>query len=471
MGVIDRTFRLTNEPGGLGLSCSQLGLSLAGVPLLHKSRDGFALRSPDEIEALVRAAYGVEAIAPELLRGFDAVARALNRGDLALAMTAAVMTRLPELDWYGAARLAKADQRLRKKYNPDEPRDWHGCWTDDDGADASGQDKLPEDPVDLGPGTGESSPNPQSTSSAQQDDSNDEDEEPDNRPPLERKYDDLGPVEFAKQVIQFGDQLSRQGDKLTPEEKASARAEYDFLQSRLTWWLGYGDKPYEAGNNLLSASLTLFEGAQLSGIASVGEIPQSMVPVAVGTMAFDGGPPGSPIRSASARSSLEGEYVPYEGEFVPYKLGSVADNAEVEIDWEGGIIGQGDPWERYVQQKYLSPQKLAPGSKVFDHFDDPFGDAISSKTLNTLTYSRIMNPQLIYNKLTKYVDAAARYSPRASIDVDPSRIRTKTIQLAVPEYTSAEQWQYISRAVQYGRQKGVSVMVTRIRSTSWSGRN
>jgi hypothetical protein len=97
MGLIDRTFRLTNEPGGLGLSCSELGLSLAGVPLLHKTRSGFALRSPDEIEALVKAAYGAEAIAPELLRGFDTVARALNRGDLALAMTAAVMTRLPEI--------------------------------------------------------------------------------------------------------------------------------------------------------------------------------------------------------------------------------------------------------------------------------------------------------------------------------------------------------------------------------------
>jgi filamentous hemagglutinin len=83
-----------------------------------------------------------------------------------------------------------------------------------------------------------------------------------------------------------------------------------------------------------------------------------------------------------------------------------------------------------------------------------------------MTYSPITNPESIYGKLTQYVDAAANYTPRASIDVDPSLIRTKTIQLAVPEYTSAEQWQYISRAVQYGRQQGVSVIVTRIKSTS-----
>jgi hypothetical protein len=284
MSVIDRTFRLTNEPGGLGLSCSHLGLSLAGVPLLRKSAAGFAPRLSGEIEALVKAAYGAEATSPELLRSFSAVAQALNRGNLALAMTAAVLIRLPELDWDGAARLARAEQRLRKRYNPNEPRDWHGCWTDDGGAYASGQDKLPQNPVDFVPGADESTPTSQAASGATQ---GDEDEEPDNRPPLERKYDDLGPVEFAKQVIQFGDQLSRQGKNLTPEEQKAARAEYDFLQSRLTWWLGYDNKPYEAGNNLLSASLTLFEGAQLSGIASVKEIPWSMVPVAAGAMALD----------------------------------------------------------------------------------------------------------------------------------------------------------------------------------------
>ncbi len=56
--VIERTFRLTNEPGGLGLSCTEAGLSLAGVPLLRKSEMGFVPRPAAEIEALVRAACG-----------------------------------------------------------------------------------------------------------------------------------------------------------------------------------------------------------------------------------------------------------------------------------------------------------------------------------------------------------------------------------------------------------------------------
>jgi hypothetical protein len=142
LGVIDRYFRLTNEPGGLGLSCTESGLSLAGVPLLHKSVTGFAPRPAEEIDALVSAAYGLDAGATDLLPGLDAVARALNRGELAHATIAAVLTRLGELSWDAAARLANAEDQLRK-YNPSEPRDWHGCWTSEGGADLAGQDKLP----------------------------------------------------------------------------------------------------------------------------------------------------------------------------------------------------------------------------------------------------------------------------------------------------------------------------------------
>jgi hypothetical protein len=58
-GVV-RVFRLTNEPGGLGLSCTPTGVSLAGVPLPRKTRTGFAPRAGSEIAALLKAAYGGE---------------------------------------------------------------------------------------------------------------------------------------------------------------------------------------------------------------------------------------------------------------------------------------------------------------------------------------------------------------------------------------------------------------------------
>ena len=119
---VERSFRLTNEPGGLGLSCIESGLSLAGVPLLQKSATGFASRSATEIESLVHAAYGGDVSADDLLPGIDVVVRALNRGEIARAMTGAVLLRLPELGWNCAARLADAEDRI-SKYSPDQLRD------------------------------------------------------------------------------------------------------------------------------------------------------------------------------------------------------------------------------------------------------------------------------------------------------------------------------------------------------------
>ena len=53
------------------------------------------------------------------------VARALSENEMVRAMIAAVLLKLPELDWDGAVRIAQADDTL-SKYDPDEPRDFHG---------------------------------------------------------------------------------------------------------------------------------------------------------------------------------------------------------------------------------------------------------------------------------------------------------------------------------------------------------
>jgi len=56
-GVV-RTFRLTNEPGGLGLSCTPAGVSLAGVPLLRGAQAEFVPRPASEVALLLKAAFG-----------------------------------------------------------------------------------------------------------------------------------------------------------------------------------------------------------------------------------------------------------------------------------------------------------------------------------------------------------------------------------------------------------------------------
>ena len=119
-----------DRDGGLGLSCTAAGLSLAGVPLLRKGGAGFAPRTPDEVETLLQAAYGDTARLSS--SALDSIADALNRGDLAKAAMTAVFLKLPDLDADGAVRMILADDALAK-YSPDQPRDDHGRWTGGDG--------------------------------------------------------------------------------------------------------------------------------------------------------------------------------------------------------------------------------------------------------------------------------------------------------------------------------------------------
>ncbi len=169
-GVV-RTFRLTNEPGGLGLSCTPAGLSLAGLPLLRRTQAGFVPRPASEIASLLKVAFGDD---PTGLRSrLGAITQALNSGDFAKAMIAAVHTRTPELSKEAALRLANADEAATKySYNPDEPRDWHGRWTRDGSAG-------PTPPTARGEGSdGSEDPTPL-------------------KQPSEGEYDHLEPVDVA----------------------------------------------------------------------------------------------------------------------------------------------------------------------------------------------------------------------------------------------------------------------------------
>jgi hypothetical protein len=279
-GVV-RIFRLTNEPGGLGLSCTPAGVALAGVPLLHRRRAGFVPRRASEIASLLKAAYGGDRDPSWFYSRLGAIAQALNGGDFALAAIATVHTRTPELSPEAALRLAKVDEELTKyNFNPDEPRDWHGRWTREGGAHPESVaapevegDRVGEPRVfDSRQRVAE---NAAPTAAAAVSDAEDASAKPDHgddsREPtsleqaFERKYDDLGPVDFAKEVIQFGDWLGREGKNLSPTEMANALAEYSFVQDRLSFWLAYDYKPPSAQGNLLSAALTLYQGAVIGG--------------------------------------------------------------------------------------------------------------------------------------------------------------------------------------------------------------
>jgi hypothetical protein len=490
-------YRLTNEPGGLGLSCTAAGLSLAGVPLLEKRPAGFAPRPAPEIASLIRAAFGADGDPTRLEASLGVIARALNGGDLARAGIAAVLTRTPELSREGAARLAKADGALAK-YDPDEPRDWHGRWTTGGAAGPAGQaapaehgagarsaDAMHPRVADSGSGGGGHASLAPVVLPPPEDDAADDSRKP---PSLvetfEREYDWLGPVDFAKQVIQFGDRLGREGGSLSSADKERALAEYAFLEDRLSFWLAYEYTPPSAQGNLHSAALVLFQGANNAGIVDPGHLPKSMLDVAGEVWAIDNLPPRvrfsaapkvesrpeAAVEAPAERAEEKPAEAPAPAEApvpVPKEvegLGGIVNNRDAKIDWKNGIWGQGGNWETYIEKLISGIERLSPYSKTFDLFSQGVGEAISAKTMNTLCISYVMNPQMIYWRMKKYIDSVVYYSnPRPDIDLEPGDIFSKSIYLAIPEYTSPTQWRYLYAAIFYGKERGVRIAITRIR--------
>jgi hypothetical protein len=439
-------------------------VTLAGAPLLRQTAAGFTPRPADEIAALLKAAYGRDIDPADVSPGLEVIAQALNRNDLGRAMVAALRLRLPDLDWAGAVRLARADQTLAK-YDPNEPRDWRGRWTTSSEtrpsrptprpARARRRGRPPRRRAGHPPKVADNVPNPSPAPAPQ---------------PLYEKlqseFDDLDAIAFSRKVYDFGDWLSRNRQKLTPADLLNAKAQYAFLQDRLSFWLGYKYKPAAAQGALIGAAYTLYMGAVLSGLvrADKKEWPQSMNAVAVGAMAYEGSTP----MAGRLRHGPE----PILDEPVPIAwLGQAAANDQAIIPGNRGNAAQGAAFEHYAETQLPPGSRLAPGAWTWDFFDEAYGYAVSVKTLNTGSYTYCSNPSAIYSRLKGYVDAAATYRMKSrwrSSNVPPDKIVIRQIQLAVLASTAPEQRIQINRAILYGETRGVSVVVTRVGSKYFS---
>ena len=91
---------------------------------------------------------------------------------------------------------------------------------------------------------------------------------------FERKYGHFGPVEFSKQITEFGDWLETHGRELSPPERERALAEHSFLQDCLSFWLNTEDKSAREQADLFSAAIKLCQGATNSGLVPVGDLPR-----------------------------------------------------------------------------------------------------------------------------------------------------------------------------------------------------
>jgi hypothetical protein len=375
-------------PDNLGLAVSKDGLLLGRTPLIEHRDGRFVVRERDEIERLLQRGHRDIGEADRLMPGLAVVARALNADDRCLARITAVHLKIPDLPGSIAREAMEAEDRLIKYANAEWDPEKHPRagtppnpgWFAPTGGDGEDEPRVrvaeTDDPTRRSDAALTAAGSAAANGGA---DANESKGQTSINQGFERKYDDLGPVDFAKQVIQFGDWLGREGGNLSPAEQEHALAEYSFLQDRLSFWLGYDYKPPQAQANLLSAALTLFQGAVNGGIVHVGNLPQSMVDVGGAAWALDNIPPRPRMSIKPAVEDLPA--APVEAPRQTQGLGGVVDNSETRIDWTKGIKEQSGGWEDYLARTIPGAVKLGPTSKTFDLLDPIIDDAISAKAM------------------------------------------------------------------------------------------
>jgi hypothetical protein len=95
-----REFRLSPPAAGHGVSCDAGGAFIESVPLLKRTRigdqDAWAPRDACDISTELGAAYGLPIDVASKAKGFDAIARALNAGNIAHAQLVALHLKFPQ---------------------------------------------------------------------------------------------------------------------------------------------------------------------------------------------------------------------------------------------------------------------------------------------------------------------------------------------------------------------------------------
>jgi filamentous hemagglutinin len=102
---------------------------------------------------------------------------------------------------------------------------------------------------------------------------------------------------------------------------------------------------------------------------------------------------------------------------------------------------------------------------MFDFFIEGTGEAISAKTLNTLTPARLANPEQIYRTVAVYIDKVGEFTNARLLDrrLTSNLINIRTLDIAIPLKTTEAQIQQLLRAVDYGKLNDVVVKLSKVK--------
>jgi filamentous hemagglutinin len=114
--------------------------------------------------------------------------------------------------------------------------------------------------------------------------------------------------------------------------------------------------------------------------------------------------------------------------------------------------------------KYVPEDRLPPRFKTFDFFNKKDGVAISVKTMDTRTDRLRTNPKKVGEQIHEYIDITLKleeYKLSGTL-LTEDMIKTRKLELGIPTKTTPIQRQHILEAIEYGKSKGVEVIVTEI---------
>lgn len=99
--------------------------------LVRRVSEGYRCLSPAEAAVIQGLLFGGSEDPGWLFRQCTRIAHALARGDIVMAQLYGLQIPLPDLDDGRLQQLARAAPFIKADFNPDQPRDWHGRWTED----------------------------------------------------------------------------------------------------------------------------------------------------------------------------------------------------------------------------------------------------------------------------------------------------------------------------------------------------
>lgn len=125
-----------------GPNCRELAADAEGVMLgpdcvlVRRTRVGYRCAEPGHLALLTRAVLDEDGRLRRLPIVLDSIATALDRGDLVKAQLLGLEIPLGALDDRGLRRLGGVAELIKAGFDPDQPRDEHGRWTDGGAAGA-----------------------------------------------------------------------------------------------------------------------------------------------------------------------------------------------------------------------------------------------------------------------------------------------------------------------------------------------